>query len=61
MNADMSENMSEIAKKTTPYDTVAQILLQHADAPMSQSAAWAVARAETVGGSDVATDLGLKP
>lgn len=58
----MIANMSgETAKKPTPYDIIAQILLQHADAPMSQSAAWAIARAETVGGSDVATILGLNP
>jgi len=61
MIANMSENKAETEKKLTPYDIVAQILLQHVDAPMSQSAAWAVARAETVGGSDVATILGLNP
>ena len=61
MITDMSENTGEPVKKLTPYDIIAQILLQHADAPMSQSAAWAMARAETVGGSDVATILGLNP
>ena len=61
MIADMSENKAESAKKPTPYEIVTQILTHHANAPMSQSAAWAAARAETVGGSDVATILGLNP
>ena len=40
---------------------VKRILAQHADAPRSHSDAWKAARAVSVGGSDVATILGLNP
>jgi hypothetical protein len=42
-------------------EIVKQILAEHANAPLAHSAEWTSARASSVGGSDVATILGLNP
>ena len=42
-------------------EIVRRILARHADAPLSHSAKWHTDRRETVGGSEIATLLGLNP